>query len=128
MNLERFVIFLAVGFFLLYGLAFSIMPANMALVVTGSEPEGISALVDFRATYGGMTIAVGLALYYLHSIRQVRACLAVVVIVLLSMAATRTIGLFVHGSGNFFMHLYLALELLGTGLAVIALRGKARAA
>ena len=122
MNLERIVIFLAAGFFLLYGLAFSISPENMAQIITGSKPAGVSALVDFRATYGGMTIAVGVSLFYLYSIHQARACLAIVVIVLLGMAATRAIGLFVHGSGNLMMYLFLVLELLGSGLALIAMR------
>ncbi len=124
MNLERFVIFLAAGFFLLYGVAFSISPETMARIITGAKPAGISALVDFRATYGGMTIAVGVSLFYLYLIHQARACLVIVVIILLSMAATRTIGLFVHGSGNLAMYLYLVLELLGSALAAIAIRGR----
>lgn len=122
MNLERFVVFLAAAFFLLYGLAFSLIPESMAIIVTGSQPEGASAIVDLRATYGGMTIAVGLTLFYLNSIRQVRACLVIVIIVLLCMAITRTIGLLVEGSGNFSMFLYLVLEIAGSALAVFALR------
>jgi hypothetical protein len=59
MDLQRFVIFLAAIFFVLYGIAFSILPAEMSVLVTGSKPQGPSALVDFRATYGGMTVAVG---------------------------------------------------------------------
>ena len=127
MSLERVVIFLAAGFFLLYGLAFSLIPEIMAIIVTDSGPEGISALVDFRATYGGMTIAIGIALFYLHSIHQVRACLVIIVIVLLSMAITRLVGLLVDGSGDVFMYLYLVLELLGSALAMAALRGRAGA-
>lgn len=122
MNLERFVIFLAAGFFLVYGLAFSLMPAGIALFVTGSEPESVSALIDFRATYGGMTVAVGLALFYLYAIQQLRACLVIVILVLLSMAVTRTLGIFVHGPGNVLMYWYLGLELLGSGLAAMALK------
>ncbi|MEM7359904.1 MAG: DUF4345 family protein [Pseudomonadota bacterium] len=123
MTLERIVIILTASFFLLYGLAFSLVPVNMALAITGSEPQGISALVDFQATYGGMTVAVGLTLFYLYSMGQGRACLVIVIIVLLSMAATRSLGLEMHGPGNFLMYLYLALELLGSALATIALRG-----
>ena len=121
MNLERFVIYASALFFVVYGLAFSILPVTMALLVTGSEPQGVSHLVDFRATYGGMTLAVGLSLLYLNAIQQARACLVLVVIVLMSMAVTRTVGLLVHGSGNFLMYLYLALEILGSVLAFIAM-------
>ncbi|MEM1154776.1 MAG: DUF4345 family protein [Pseudomonadota bacterium] len=127
MNLERFIIFLAAFFFLLYGLAFAFLPAAMAMVVTGSEPEGISALIDFRATYGGLNIAVGLVLFYLFTIKQRRACLVVIIVLLLSMAVTRTIGLLTEGSGNLFMYLFLVLEILGAALAAIAMKGQAHA-
>ena len=127
MNLERIVIFSAAAFFLFYGIAFSILPGDMALLITGSEPRGESALVDFRATYGGTTMAVGLALLYLFSIEQPRACLVIVIIVLMSMALTRAIGLFVDGPGNFLMTLYLVFELLGSALAAIAMRNRSRA-
>ncbi len=122
MNLNQFVIFLAAAFFLLYGLAFSLMPTTMALLITDSELNGNAALIDFRATYGGMTFAVGVLLCYLYSIRQLRACLVITIIVLLCMAVTRGIGLLVHGPGNFLMYLYLVLEILGSALALIAMR------
>ncbi|MEM6583044.1 MAG: DUF4345 family protein [Pseudomonadota bacterium] len=125
MNLERFVIFLAAFFFLLYGLAFALLPSGMAMIVTGSGPEGVSALIDFRATYGGLNIAVGLVLFYLFTIKQLRACLVVIIVVLLSMAVTRTIGLLLDGSGNLFMYLFLVLEIVGAALAAIAMRGQA---
>ncbi len=98
----------------------------MAQLVTGTDPEGVSALIDFRATYGGLTIAIGIALYYLYSLRQVRACLVVIIIVLLSMAATRAIGLLVNGAGNLTMYLFLILELLGSALAAMAIKGAVR--
>lgn len=122
MNLQRFVIFLAAIFFFLYGLAFSILSVEMALLVTESKPQGASALIDFRATYGGMTMAVGLALFYLYSIHQIRACLVIVILLLMGMALTRTIGLVVEGEGNTFMYLYLVLELLGSAIAFYAMR------
>lgn len=98
----------------------------MALFVTGSAPDGVSALVDFRATYGGMTFAVGLLLFYLLFIEQLRAALVIIIMVLLSMALTRAAGLLVNGSGNAFMYLYLVLEVLGSALAGMAMRGQAR--
>ncbi|MEP1469396.1 MAG: DUF4345 domain-containing protein [Halieaceae bacterium] len=122
MNFQTFVIYLAAGFFLLYGIAFTIYPGEMARLVTESEPVGVSALVDFRATYGGMTVAVGVMLFYLHSIGQVRPSLVIVVLVLSCMAITRTIGLYVDGAGNFLMYAYLVLEIIGSGLGVFALR------
>ena len=100
----------------------------MSQLVTGSKPHGASALVDFRATYGGMTAAVGAAIFYLYSINQYRACLVLAVPILMGMAFTRTIGLFTEGGGNTFMYLYLALELLGSALAFYAMRQDSRGA
>ena len=125
MNIQKFVISFAAAFFIIYGLAFSLFPAGMSLFVTGSQPQSVSAMVDFRATYGGMTTATGVALIYLHSINQSRPCLMIVILVLLCMAITRTLGLFSDGAGNLLMYLYLVLELLGSGLALYAIRGTA---
>ena len=122
MSLQTLVIVLSAGFFACYGLAFSLSPAAMSLLVTGAEPTGASALVDFRATYGGMSLAVGITVYYLHAIRQSHAALVVTIMVLMCMAATRTVGLMVEGSGNVLMYVYLALELLGSALAYIAMK------
>lgn len=122
MNLQSFVIYLAAAFFLFYGLAFTIAPAEMSQLITASEPRGVSALVDFRATYGGMTAAIGAALFYLHSIHQFRPGLVIIILVLMGMAIARTAGLLVDGNGNLMMYLYLALELAGSGLALFALR------
>ncbi len=123
MTLAKFVVLLAAAFFLFYGLAFTAAPGAMSLMVTGAEPEGVSALVDFRATYGGMTVAVGVAMFYLYSIGQVRVCLIVVAMVLLGMAAGRSLGMLVDGPGNFLMTLYLVLEIGGAALALYAMRG-----
>ena len=125
MSLERFIIFLTAGFFLAYGLAFSVSPEMMAQLVTDSAPVGVSALVDFRATYGGLNMAVGIALCYLYATGQARASLVMIIVVLLSMAATRSIGLLLQGSGNVYMYLYLVLELLGSAMAAVAMRGRA---
>ena len=123
MNLQSFVIYFAAAFFFLYGLAFTFYPQGMAYLVTESEPRGISAIVDFRATYGGMTAAVGATLFYLHSIHQVRPSLVIIIFVLIGMAIARTFGLLIDGEGNFIMYVYLLLELAGSALAWFALQG-----
>lgn len=125
MKLETIVVFLAATFFVAYGLAFAVAPNATSGAVTGLTMSNVSALVDFRATYGGMTVAVGLVTLYLHHIQQSRACLVTIVIVLMSMACTRALGFVVDGSGNLLMGVYLALELLGSLLAWIALRQSA---
>lgn len=121
MHLQSVVIYLSAAFFLLYGLAFTLVPAEMAMLVTGARPEAPSAAVDFRATYGGMTVAVGLALVYLNAIAQRRACLVVIIMVLMGMALARALGLVLEGGGNTLMYVYLALEVAGSALAFVAM-------
>ncbi|MEM7099003.1 MAG: DUF4345 family protein [Pseudomonadota bacterium] len=122
MLLQPIVIYLSAGFFLLYGLAFSFFPIAMTNLITQGELLGASAQVDFRATYGGMTLAVGLTILFLYRIGQARASLVVVILVLLAMAVTRTIGFVLEGSTNTLMYVYLILELAGSGLAFLALK------
>ena len=72
MQLSKLVVYFASGFFLLYGIAFSMFPNLMAGLITGGAIHGTSALVDFRATYGGMTIAVGLTILYLYRLKLIQ--------------------------------------------------------
>ena len=69
-KLAIFVVYLATGFFVLYGLAFSLLPQFMLDLVTQGALAGPSAAIDFRATYGGMTLAVGFLIWYLHRSNQ----------------------------------------------------------
>ena len=126
MKLQTFVVYLAACFFIFYGLAFSVTPNVMSELVTGSGLDNISALVDFRATYGGMTVSVGFIILCLYKIGQVRSILLAVVVVLLSMATTRSLGFFLDGTTNVLMYVYLLLELLGGGLAWFAMQGLAK--
>ena len=122
MKLHTFVVYLAGCFFLFYGLAFSVVPNFMSELVTGTTVDNISALVDFRATYGGMTVSVGLVILYLYKTDQVRLSLLSIIVVLLGMAAARTAGFVVDGATNQLMYVYLVLELLGSALAWLALQ------
>ena len=126
MRLHTFVIYFAAAFFIFYGLAFSLFPADMGLLVTEVAPQNISAMVDFRATYGGMTIAIGIAFIYLHAIKQFHASLAIISFVLILMAVTRAMGLVLDGQGNSIMYVYLVLEVLGSGVAIAAMQGARR--
>ena len=121
MSLQTIVIFLSAAFFLFYGLAFSLLPVEMATLVTGGGPEAASAAVDFRATYGGMTVAVGLAIVYLYRTEQVRASLVMIILVLMCMAVTRALGLVLEESANALMYVYLVLEIVASALAFVAM-------
>ncbi|MDN3685933.1 DUF4345 family protein [Vibrio sinaloensis] len=55
----------ALFFFLLYGAMFVVAPHEMANLVTESSPSFGSAMIDFRATYGGAQFAIGAALLFI---------------------------------------------------------------
>ena len=122
MKLSKFIVYFAAGFFILYGLAFTIVPNVMSVLITGSDITGTSALIDFRATYGGMTLAVGIMILYLDRINQKRPSLVMVILLLMGMALGRTLGFWIDGRGNALMYVYLVLEILGSVLAFVALQ------
>lgn len=122
MNFKTFVIIFTALFFILYGLVFVFAPQWLALIVTEQAPTTASAIIDFRATYGGMTVAIGAVLIYLFSIKQVNAALVMTAVTLLCMAVGRGFGLMVDGQGNIFMWLYFAAEIVGVALAMVALK------
>ena len=74
-----------------------------------------SGNIDLRATYGGMSVGVGLILFALglrdHTIKL---GLISVIFLMIGMALGRTIGIVIDGSPNNLMLIYLGLE-LGTG-------------
>ena len=111
MKLAQFVVWFASSFLVLYGLACALVPVELFRWVTNGELSGSSSIVDFRATYGGMTIAVGTFIYYLLHKGQVRLSLHLIVVALLCMAATRILGFMIDGRTNVLMYVYLGLEM-----------------
>ena len=106
--------------FLGYGIGFTLAPAEMIQLITGDNPRTSSALIDMRATYGGMSLAIGILLVLLmrRSVGGVSDALLLTALVLLCMAITRVFGIVIDGSPNITMLVYLVLEIV---VAVIAL-------
>jgi len=118
MKINRLLINITASVFTAYGLGFIFAPTQLLLLVTGAVAENAVALTDIRATYGGMSLAVGALLYVLASEAQtVRLGLVAVIIVMLCMAGGRIVGLVVDGSASLVMYIYLALELLAASAA-----------
>ena len=119
MSMEMIVVRLNAVVFLLYGIGFLILPEALSLFVTDTAPRTVSGVVDMRATYGGMSVAVGVLLLVLASgYETVRKGLVGVLLLMLGMAGGRILGMVVDGAGNPVMGGYLVLELI---MAVIAL-------
>lgn len=117
MTTARVLVFLGSAFFILYGFAFTVLPVELAVFVTGEAPSTSSGLIDMRSTYGGMSVAVGIVLALL-AIRDdtVRTSVVGLLIVMLCMAATRVVGIAIEGQPNTIMYIYLLLEALTAAL------------
>ena len=109
--------------FIVFGVCFIAAPAFFATVITGAAPGTSSALIDMRATYGGMGLGVGLFFgFCARHPSTVQLGLFASLFVLATTAAARMVGFFGDGSPNVFMFLLLGTELLFVVLIVAALR------
>ena len=125
MTMAKLLVYATGLFFILYGAAFTLLPVHMASLITGAVPGTPSGLIDLRATYGGMSIAIGATLFLLGSRSELISLgLLATAVVLLAMAGTRLLGIMIDGTPNGVMYLYLAAELVFGGLALY-LRGSA---
>ncbi|MGI9265526.1 MAG: DUF4345 domain-containing protein [Gammaproteobacteria bacterium] len=122
MKLGRILLLLGSGIFALYGLLFSVAPVELALLVTGAVPASPSALIDMRATYGGMSIALGI-IFMLLALQETTIRVGVVglLLVMVCMAITRLVGIAMDGDANTVMYAYLALEIVAAALCGLAL-------
>ena len=123
MTFARTLVWINCALFIAFGLGFTFAPALLASVVTGAEPATPTAVIDMRATYGGM--ALGLATLFWLCARDekgvsigIRGVLGVMVFLALS----RLLGIVIDGSPNAFMVLLLVAEVVMAVLAVVALR------
>jgi hypothetical protein len=109
--------------FVIFGASFIIAPEFFAYALTGSEPWTSSALIDMRATYGGMGLGIGLAFWFFARQREtVIAGLIVSLLVLGATALARGIGFFVDGSPNGYMLALFAAEILFVALSASVLK------
>jgi hypothetical protein len=106
-----------------FGLGFVAAPAQLADLILGAAPTTASALIDMRATYGGVAIGTGLFFALCAARPQwLRPGLVASLLVVGALETSRVIGILADGSPNAFMLLFLAFEVLFTGLTVAALR------
>ena len=119
MNAAKFWVYATGAFFVIYGAAFALFPVEMSVLVTDGSPTTPSGIIDLRATYGGMSIAVGITVLMLGADAELVALgLLVVAIVLAAMAGARTLGIVLDGTPNPVMYLYLVAEVMGSGFAL----------
>ena len=108
--------------FALFGVAFVFFPAPLLLETVGEVPVSSSALIDLRATYGGISIAVAIMLFMLAASPQtLKMGVLASTVLMVSMASGRTVGILVDGNANGYMLLYLGLEVLAALIGALLL-------
>lgn len=123
MKFSKLLLWVNCAVFGLYGLAFIFWPQVMSLWVVGVAPAAGSATIDVRATYGGMMLGLGLLFGLLAlSTKTVQAGLQGLFIILVLMAASRGLGMWLDGGANTMMLTFLLAEVATAALAVFALR------
>ena len=117
---SKIVVALTGLIFLAFGLACVIAPADVLRAATGALLNHPVALIDLRATYGGMSVGVGIILLVLtSSTATIRLGLIAVVALMLGMAGARAIGMVIEPASNAVMLLYLILEIATASVAAI---------
>ena len=107
--------------FALYGLACALSPTLVA-DYAGMVLPGASALTEVVAMYGGLQAGVGILFLYAGlSPERTRGGLAVMVILIGSLALARTFGLLMHGTSAYNLGA-LAYESVSALLAFIGMR------
>ena len=95
---------------------------TFGFVVDGSVTSS-SAVIDLRATYGGMSAAVGVILLLLASnVNTLRVAVVSVFLLMFGMAFGRSLGIYLDGGANAYMYGYLILELAACAIALLLLK------
>ena len=109
--------------FTVFGICFVVAPEFFAYELTGSKPGTSSALIDMRATYGGMGLGIGLVFWFLARQREtVVPALVATLLVLGATAMARAIGFIADGAPNAFMLWLFVAEVLFVVLSASALK------
>lgn len=122
MALARFSLFLSALMFAAFGLWFLADPVGSARLVEIVLPT-TTARIDFRATYGGLNLAIAalLLLAALRPAEHARAGLLLQIAALAGYAGGRLAGMAADSAAPMPMPVILAFEIGGVGLGVIAL-------
>ncbi|QBY05435.1 DUF4345 domain-containing protein [Thalassotalea sp. HSM 43] len=125
---KAFVMVMALAF-LLFAVAFILAPEYALTLTTGQTLTSATAIVDLRATYGGLSLAIAILLFWLLAKQQLLPIALIAVLTLmLAMAATRLIGLLLMPDAAIIMYVYFILEVAAVLTASWLLRrNKARA-
>ena len=113
--------------FLAFGVGFLSQTLFFAQFITDGVPVTTSALIDMRATYGGMSFGFGVFLAYCAlSQRAVNEGIVASILVMFGLAFGRGVGILIDGAPNTMMYALLLAELLFGVLLMLALMKASR--
>lgn len=126
MKFARVLLLLGAAVFTIVGIGFLIFPAEWAAVTEISLPTAM-ARTDFRATYGGLDLAVGIFLWICARRDEwIRPGLLTLVLAAAGFGGGRLTGIVAEGSAAPLMLILLAIETVIVIVAFAALRRLAR--
>jgi hypothetical protein len=109
--------------FLLYGLLFFVIPIETFQFVVDGTVTSSSGVTDLRATYGGMSVGVGVILYMLGmSPQMLKMGLVSVFVLMFGMAFGRSVGIVFDGNTNSYMYIYLVLEIAASFVSLVLIK------
>jgi hypothetical protein len=109
--------------FLLYGLLFFVIPIETFQFVVDGTVTSSSGVTDLRATYGGMSVGVGVILYMLGmSPQMLKMGLVSVFALMFGMAFGRSVGIIFDGNTNSYMYIYLVLEIAASFVSLVLIK------
>ena len=120
MLFARILLVVSALIWLAIGVTFLFWPRAMAAYVEVQLPTP-TALIDFRATYGGFDLAIGIffAICAFHA-AWTRPGVAALALVYGGFAGGRIVGLLLDGTPKPLMYQLLATELTGLALSCVA--------
>ncbi|QKE41907.1 MAG: DUF4345 family protein [Ferrovum myxofaciens] len=121
MKFPSFLLWVNGLLFALFGAGFLILPAQMAMLVTESAPASPGGLTDMRATYGGLSLGIGLFLGHCARTGAFRSGLLASLLMLSSAALGRLLGIYLDGKPTWMIVLLLTAEIIFSVLSVTAL-------
>lgn len=111
MKFDRALVLVNGILFVGFGLGFIFAPVFFFALFTGGHFTTPSAIIDMRATYGGLALGLGSWLVICAK-QNVGLGLLGSFVVLAAVIVGRLTGIALDGGANLFMYLFLAAELL----------------
>jgi O-antigen ligase len=122
MKFKLTLLWLNIVMFTVFGLYFILAPASAAQSFIGAVPADTNLMIDMRATYGGLSLAVGLFLAdCLLRQKAVQAGLLLSLLIFVCLTVARAAGVMTAPSPSGMMYQSLTLEVVMTILFALAL-------